>query len=419
MRTQQELSLVTISCVATKEPTKGHPFWFHKALSDASPRLGVDYSTIGAMDQGCDHILGALSHSGRQRPASSVFAPWGMKDDVRRIKNLLRTKPSIVFHIYEGGFREFILTLLLLEEVPNAVALFNFNLTDPWQKAFMGKRISSRLARHLVRGHLSRLGARLTPFAETFETARDFSTALGVNFIPYPLFSSIQVRRLGENSMKTRKYDVAFFPGDEGEFNLVARALQQIADSGHRITSIVVPRWGYALSNSSKILAEKLGIEIRAEMLDATAYGKLYLDSKLAVFPYVGEYYMHTSSGRLLDAARAGCYSLAPKGSLTGNQALREGWGRSFELDELADSILGGLSGWVNFKIAVAPAPDATLEALLRARGPVPESLYSVRRTRVWNYFTFYSIFLGSGFRSWAPRVLQAFRNFREVGTQT
>jgi hypothetical protein len=415
MKSQGQVSIVTISCVAAKEPGKGHPFWFHNSLSRAARNLDVDYSTVGAMDQENEEILGALSHSGFERPASSVFAPWKMRADVSRIVALLRSKPQPILHFYEGGFREFVLALFLLEQVQNSVALFNFNLTDPWQKVFAGQSIWSEIARHRVLGHLKVLGGRLIPFAETFETSKYFSTAIGAEFTQYPLFSSIQLEREGENLHKVRKYDVAFFPGDEAEFELVASSIEILAESGNSVSAVAVPRWGYALSAESQLRAAALGMVVRSDMLDAKEYGRLYLDSKLAVFPYIGEYYRHTSSGRLLDAAHAGCYSLAPRDSLAGNQAVREGWGESFQVGSLSESILRALTDWENYKIRAAPSPEATIEILAEAGLRALSLLPSSRRARRSKYLTFYAIFLGSGFRSWAPRLLQGIQNLRVV----
>jgi hypothetical protein len=215
---------------------------------------------------------------------------------------------------------------------------------------------------------------------------------------------------------KARKYDLAFFPGDHNEFELVADALEQLRKAGSPHKTVVVPRWGYKLSEDCHIRAASLQMDIRTEMLDASAYATLYLDSKVAVFPYVGEYYRYTSSGRLLDAASAGCYSLAPQGSLTGSQAEREGWGESFEVQSLSSSILKALSVWDSYKILSAPAPEATIQELLQSGVREDGLVVPTHGTRFGKYLMFYMIFLGTGFRSWAPRVFQALQQLKPGG---
>lgn len=212
LKNLQDVQLVTISCTVMREPSKGHPYWFHRTLGITAKKIGVSYSTIGPFDQQSTEIAGLLSHSGEFRPASSVFAFLGMRSDFSKINDLLIPGGKYVVQIYEGGFREFVLALFLMHSRPDLKICFNFNLTDPWEKIFLDKRVSARIARGLVTKYLSKFSANLIPFAETYETADAFSTALGVKFRQYPLFSTLQALDGLTTSSKTRNFDVAFFP---------------------------------------------------------------------------------------------------------------------------------------------------------------------------------------------------------------
>lgn len=161
----------------------------------------------------------------------------------------------------------------------------------------------------------------------------------------------------------------------------------------------------------------KLGIEIKNGLLSENEYAELYHSAKIAVFPYIENYYRYTSSGRLLDATAAGCYALAPQGSLTANQAEREGWGSSFKSIKLADEIAIALNAWPTFRATKAPTPEASLKFLLGiSEGKTISRALNIKLLKeVEIYLLFCTIFLGTGLRSFAPKFIQAIKNILTI----
>lgn len=399
---------INLSHCITRDPIKGHPYWFHKTLLETANRIGLNLRTCGPKDQTSEAIIGLLEHSGSLRSATSVFGLWRQTAEVTAMEALLLESPKMaVLHVYEGGFRELLFVRRMMRKNSDLVVLFNFNLTDPWHLIFDKNTISAQIARRAIKRVILEMGSQFVSMAETQETARRFATNLESTVVQYPLFSTIESSGSSRGN-KTRPVDVAFFPADTNELSLVLVALEKLSESDKSITALVVPRWGLQLTSAEKIALNQLGARYQEKILDASGYKELYASSKIAAFPYEAPYYLNTSSGRVLDAAASGCYCIAPKGSLPGNQIRREGWGSDYL--EISSEIEAGLQRWEDFVPQNVPTAENSLRSLINLaqdarekRGTRPRS---PRRTP--DYLLFTLIFLGTGFRSWAPRLAQA-----------
>lgn len=403
---------INLSHCITRDPIKGHPYWFHKTLLEAANRIGLNLLSCGPKDQKSGEIVGLLEHSGGLRSATSVFGLWRQTAEVTAMEELLRESSKMaVFHVYEGGFRELLFVRRLLRKNSDVVALFNFNLTDPWHFIFDGHTIIAQIARRAIKRVILEMGSQFVSMAETRETALRFDTNLDTVFVEYPLFSTIETSGSARGN-KIRPVDVAFFPADINELSLVLVALTKFSESNKPISALVVPRWGLQLSTTEKKALDQLGVRYQEKTLDADGYEALYASIKIAVFPYEAPYYLNTSSGRVLDAAASGCYCIAPKGSLPGNQIRREGWGSDYL--EMSSEIETGLQAWECFAPQNVPTAENSLSSLIALAQAAREKLTTRARTPLGtpDFLLFTLIFLGTGFRSWAPRLVQATRTF-------
>jgi hypothetical protein len=399
--------LITVSHCITRDPIKGHPYWFHKCLDEAAKGSGLTHITCGPKDQASRRIQGVLEHPGHFRSVASIFVFWGRKNEISELEEILSEGSYENFiHIYEGGFREFILIRRLAWRNPDLNILFNFNLTDPWHLVIDKKTVSAWLARRVLRRAVLELGTQLAPFAETKETAGRFSKVLGIKFSQYPLFSTVNAPDNIQNN-KQRKFDVTCFPATAIELSEVMSAIEKLSnDILPKI--LIVPRWGLKLSPSDIQNLRSIGIEFVEKVLNAQEYRALYAATKVAVFPYEDLNYLNTSSGRLLDAAAAGCYAIAPKSSSPGRQIEREGWGSSYT--DMSTEITIGLKGWNSFKVKNVPNVDNSLRHLIKKNQLLTTKANSnvKRRTYTPDILLFAFLMLGTGFRSWAPRLIQA-----------
>ncbi len=405
--------VVNISHCITRDPVKGHPFWFHRSLEIAAQEIGLSLTHCGSIDQSSDSIRGSLIHSGRVRTASSVFGMWNLSKDTKAVSEVLNESSArSTIHIYEGGFREFLLARRLLRTYPKLTVLFNFNLTDPWHLIVEKRTIGAFLARTILSHEIRRMSTKFVPLAETRETSIRFSSAFKAKFVEYPLFSTIPTQR-DERANKERSHDAVFFPADAHEMSRVLESIERVRNIRRDFKALIVPRWAFNLTSSELSYLAEQGINSVDGVLDVNAYKALYTDSKVAVFPYDSNYYLNTSSGRLLDAAAAGCYCIAPPASLPGRQILRQAWGSTYE--EMSEEIALGLDLWKGFEPGTVPSAENSLRALmdLVMEANMKSTATPTKGVYVADFVVFTCILFGTGVRSWGPRLIQALQALR------
>jgi hypothetical protein len=255
---------------------------------------------------------------------------------------------------------------------------------------------------------------RLVPLAETFETSARFSKGFKSDFYEYPLFSILQTSSQARENKK-RTYDATFFPADNIEMSRVLESIANIKSRSETFKALIVPRWGLQLKSSEIKDLEKKGIGYAGGVLDSEDYGALYASSKLAVFPYESSYYLNTSSGRLLDAASAGCYCIAPEKSLPGRQITREGWGSTYT--EMIHEIEFGIQSWGDFAPGNVPSAENALHRLLNLAINSNLKAYKNPWKSIYlpDWLVFSCVLFGTGVRSWGPRLFFALRAMRQT----
>jgi hypothetical protein len=133
------------------------------------------------------------------------------------------------------------------------------------------------------------------------------------------------------------------------------------------------------------------------------------------VFPYESSYYLNTSSGRLLDAASAGCYCIAPEKSLPGRQITREGWGSTYT--EMIHEIEFGIQSWGDFAPGNVPSAENALHRLLNLAINSNLKAYKNPWKSIYlpDWLVFSCVLFGTGVRSWGPRLFFALRAMRQT----
>lgn len=370
---EDSIKVLDISCKVKATPTAGHPFWFHKHLKKGFEEVGQTLITVGAITESSDWILGCLKYPWEKRAFAGFFLFVGCGHDSRKINRLIASDPEgarWILHFYEGGFREFVLLALVMAKNPTSGFYFNFNMTDPWHKFISPK------ARGLVNGMASaafrfiffRLRGMGTFSVETPFLQDLFKQTVNLELPIYRLFSTLDLQSSNCES-KSFKYDVVFFPEGDVETELCLNALESVQKHTPVIAS-VVPRWDYKPSIKLRDQGTSLGAEFVEGILSQEKYASLYTAAKVAVFPYISEYYKISSSGRYIDALAGGASPIAPADSSLGAAIRSSGIGQTFEStsEQLAEAITGTMNSKNHHKAVSLLAQDTAMEILRCAK---------------------------------------------------
>lgn len=300
-------------------------FWMHHAFQTAFSKIpGMQHITIGPKNSCPDWAVGALSLSPKMRQRLSHFPLVGLGVDLLRIQNTATNcfdeGSRIHLHVYDGGFREYIIVLKLLSTNSHWTASFNFgNWLDPWSKLLLGLAKSPR-------GRFAKLfsrifeNPRILKYTETHALARLFPLdKVGVN--PYPSFSAIPSEetavRPAREMIRNRPIDMVFFPESEEELEFSLVIIDSLASKVNRSLSLAIqPRWELELSEYWAHQLKSRNIRQFHRILPIELYVQMFRDSKIVVLPYKGlGHYRYQGSGRLRDAIAMGCRVLVPEGT--------------------------------------------------------------------------------------------------------
>ncbi len=303
---------------------EGHVYWFHSVLHQSfQGSSDAHHLTIGPTENAPSWSVGCLSVSAKQRDTMSHF-PWiGMGRDVSNCERELnlafdRRKP-IHLHVYDGGFREFILVSRLLKRNPGWTSSFNFaNWLDPWDRFF---RPNGVIKKFFVRNSSKRMFSdmRIRPYTEALSLGATYPEP---HSRPkrYPLFSSLGTMGLEDgtsSSSQSRDIDVIFFPETSEELGFSIDVLKGVrARSSREVRAAVQPRWGLRISSDLASELNENGVLIFQGNLSLKDYASMFLRSKVVVLPYRRtSHYRFQGSGRLLDAIVAGANLVTPSGT--------------------------------------------------------------------------------------------------------
>lgn len=343
---------------------ESHVYWFEKALGNAARAQGYRYESITGFQDGSEHVIKALGHSSAQRH-KLLFTPWvGLISDVIRIRRAVSKEAAqIIWHVYDGGFREFILLSLLLITFQESKAVFNFTTLEPWVAILSSSKSANSGTKAAVAKVKSAFGSRLTLLADSRELGVEISS--GANFISdeYPLFTFMSSPGSGQGELGYTN-QVLFSPCNEAELQLSLDALKALENQSKiAIHPIIQLRWGAKVSNSRVADIESEGIHLHQESLSAEDYAKLYANTRVAVMPYLDrKYYQFQSSGRLLDSVSRGCVVVVPDETVLGRKTLENRWGFTFSSDS-STSLANAIEKALDSKFQLKKMPPTAVEA--------------------------------------------------------
>lgn len=406
------MQIVTVSNSSSQVPSKSHNYWFHKGLEEAAAKIGLTYTTLGPRTsvKGRPSTLPELSFAAQDHPISSLLTNLKLNEDVRTLSAIVSkdSKDSLIF-IYEGGLREFFLTLRTLSENTNIKVAFNFNFADAWHHLFDGRGIMSAIARRRLRAILDLAGNRIIRLAETLELAEHYSNQIGVSFSECPIFSGAEFGNFREMhaDFACRRHPVVFFPANDFEAMIVLSALERLTKEGIDLAdSLLVSRWGYEPSPEILHKCHQIGVRVMTHLLSPDEYAAALGNSRLAIFPYLDPVYKWSSSMRLLEAASLGTPSLCPKDSVPGKMALRKNWGGVFTSSDLSVKIGQFIERPHGLAGEKPLSADDALRQLLRLKmeseegvslAPIPPKHFGLRNQILLR--------LGTGIRQWLPKL--------------
>ena len=316
-----KVNLVTIAPLLEGGSKAGHVYWFHQSLQMAFADLKeVKHLTFGTKSKPEDWFVGVFSKSPSARLRLSHFPFLGLARDVgacsSQIVHAYGHGAQVHIHVYDGGFREYLLVTALLDKNPSYSCSFNFsNVIDPWSRLFAKLPLTKEPLSQGGRNHM--IHSKMLPYTEVRGLAALFDQAIeGATPRIYPMFSIIsnEEHQRRAASHTERKIDVIFFPENSYELDLCAKVIELLrsAETGPKTFSIQ-PRWGFTLPESLLERSIIGGIEIVPNSVTELEYRDMYLNSRVVVLPYTNTYhYTYQGSGRLLDALASGCHVVVP-----------------------------------------------------------------------------------------------------------
>jgi hypothetical protein len=125
LRSLKDYLFINISAKAKKLPNSGHGYWFHSTLAEGLKRNGQKVISLVSKRESGGLFTGVLGFH-RDSPALSMLFPLCPSYlDARRV--VMETNKGnsnkVVFHFYEGGYREFLTACHLLSQVKGSTCL--------------------------------------------------------------------------------------------------------------------------------------------------------------------------------------------------------------------------------------------------------------------------------------------------------
>jgi hypothetical protein len=315
-----KLNVVTLAPLLSSKQNNGHVYWFHSTLHETFLlNTEANHITLCPIENSPDWGIGTFSVSAQRRQRLSHFPLFGLKIDIldseANIRKHFGPNSQVHLHVYDGGFREYILVSELLERNSSWTSSFNFaGWLDPWVK-YLEKDDKKIESKENQIGELEFNNPRILKYTETRALAELF---IGVRLEPetYPSFSTLAIFQKQIATTK-KTTDVSFFPESEEEldFCIAVSKRVNIATQG-RVSFALQPRWKLALSEIRIKELEALSFKVFAANLMLDEYSDMFSESQVVVLPYRrGDFYKLQSSGRLLDALTSNCKVVVPSGT--------------------------------------------------------------------------------------------------------
>lgn len=292
----------------------GHQHTMLKSLlAEAQERDDVSFTALVPLtNKGGPKVIPLLP-DWSERDSSRIDPSLGVNRDLLELSRQIGVGKAML-HVYEGGFRELLLVIHLLERSPNLCAEFNFNLTDPWHRT---SAILERASWGELSERMSPLFPRLKLFAETERLGVSLRTKL--NIPPqlmnlYPVFSAFN--HPSNPPTSDRDFQFGFVVGNNKELALALISWVRIRRQNSKARGYILGRWGFS-PTLPKRLRNWASVEILDAPLDDFAYIDLLAKTETLMLIYLSDYYEWSSSGRYLDGLVAGCrvVSIRDRGS--------------------------------------------------------------------------------------------------------
>lgn len=327
-----------LSAKVTAVQTKGHGYSFHLALSNSARELGLAPVTIGPSKESGSFVLPLLSYKSDKGSVGELLAFFSSYLNAVKLKKYIPRSyaQNQLLHVYEGGFREFLIVMWILKWRPDIKVVFNFSLIDPWIDVLNSSSLMTRRTLSGLKSLVRAGGLNFHAYSESEATKQLIWTKLACETATYPLFSSISFRGLGPRNRTT---DICYFPMTESETLFCLDLNQMLSLSAPApIKAKIVTKWGFELPSDLMERALNQGIKVVNKQLSDADYADLYLRTKLVMLPYFDDYYIYSSSGRALDAAVLGAYVFAPTGTAVGEMIATKHLGQTFDRNDVGSA---------------------------------------------------------------------------------
>lgn len=329
-------------------PGKGHLYALHWELMHCAKELFADAIALGPIEEASTLVTPVLRRKHFKVYFRALFPYLNLDKDVERISLIFDQIPGKKFlHVYEGGFREFLLLMKVLERRTDTTALFNFFFLDPWLGLLNSRSRLSKAVRASLATAVTLMKSGVIFTCDSIASQKLLASKLAIPEFPiYPLFSSLKKDHLEIKPWDERKYSFLLTPRTRREKRLVIKILghmEKKLQGEHNVA--ISARWNSTFSQKAleQFTNSKLKISLVAGGISKQQYSQLFYDTKVLVLPYLDNHYHYGSSGKALDGIMANCYVVAPSRTSVSDLATKHQGIKSFEGS--ANSLFEVLSG--------------------------------------------------------------------------
>lgn len=303
--------VVSVSVNASSSRDSGHYFWHYRGLIN-SPGIGHPNfcAVIGPEETGESWFKEFFSRRARQEAFKVGIFFLGryrlaaLRQEIRKAVNSGCTGCQM----YEGTLADLVCCLYLAKEFPTTPFFFNFFFAREWTSLLEGKPWFCRLLRYV----LERAPRNLHLLADTPVLAKFLEQHLGQPFRTYPLYSPFSFPP--NRTQAQRSTDVLAVIKTRADLEFFLALISFLPRKSARSICAFGPS-DLFLDAKVKNEFQKVHVGIQMSPLEESDYVEMFANSRVVLLMYLKDYYEKGSSGKLIEAAAAGCRVMVSENS--------------------------------------------------------------------------------------------------------
>lgn len=278
--------------------------------------------TISMRGQRNSHMTGLLSARTPSRHA--YIGHWlSRKSEQNAVSKLINDQSSgRITHIqsYDGAVRELFLLRSLAQRFPGVTFLYNFHWANAWLAISESRKLHSKLLRKRLTDVFRACPTNLRFSAESSKLAREISVRWGIPVSTYPIYT--MNRQATSIDWRERKSDVLFLPQRRNELELAAKIAGTLKQEKVATSVGLTPSLRHPYADQKKKIGLRQSFDQVFELpLSSGEYLDMLKHHRVAVLPYLKDYFRWGSSGKFNEVIASGAFPLVPQDTAIASQS--------------------------------------------------------------------------------------------------